>query len=316
MSYEIMQSAFTAVVLSAIIGGCGTDTAADRDTETPTTSEDPEDTSSDSAMSASDSDSGDTGFELTGFSTPESALHDEEADIYLVSNINGSASAKSDNGFISTVSPNGEILDLKWIDGADDSVVLDAPKGMGIFEDILFVADITSVRKFDRKTGEPLGEIAVEDAVFLNDIAVSAKGRVFVSDSTAGFVYVIETDDGCRRFAEGDPFVSPNGLVADGERLFIATDNEILHLDEDGVVLSRLSAPSGFLDGLVLLEDGRLIVSSWDSRAVYITDSDSEFETLFSGFSGAADIGFDATRSRVLMPMLNAGSFLVEPLDR
>ena len=62
-------------------------------------------------------------------STPESALHDPEADVYLVSNINGGPCDRDDNGFISRVSPDGQVLDLKWIDGADPGVTLHAPKG-------------------------------------------------------------------------------------------------------------------------------------------------------------------------------------------
>ena len=72
------------------------------------------------------------------------------ADVYLVSNINGELAAKDDNGFIARLSPTGEILTLKWIDGAADGVTLHAPKGMALAHDTLFVADIDAVRLFDR----------------------------------------------------------------------------------------------------------------------------------------------------------------------
>src|SRR5690349_877932 len=55
---------------------------------------------------------------VTGFSTPESVFHDTEADIYYVTNINGGPGDKDDNGFISKLSPDGTIAELKWIDGA------------------------------------------------------------------------------------------------------------------------------------------------------------------------------------------------------
>ena len=53
-----------------------------------------------------------------GLSTPESVEYYAADDIYLVTNINGSPFEKDDNGFISKVSPTGEMIDLKWIDGA------------------------------------------------------------------------------------------------------------------------------------------------------------------------------------------------------
>ena len=70
-----------------------------------------------------------------GFSVPESMLHDGVADVYLVSNINGSALEADGNGFISRVAPSGEVLELKWIDGEAEGVTLNGPKGMAIVGD-------------------------------------------------------------------------------------------------------------------------------------------------------------------------------------
>jgi hypothetical protein len=67
-----------------------------------------------------------------GFTTPESMVYDAESDIYLVSNINGEPLGADDNGFIAKVSPEGKITEGKWIDGAKDTVKLDAPKGMAL----------------------------------------------------------------------------------------------------------------------------------------------------------------------------------------
>ena len=118
-----------------------------------------------------------------GFATPESVLHDTAADLYLVSNINGSPLEKDDNGFISRVSPEGQVVALKWIDGAAEGVTLNAPKGMAISGDTLYVADIDALRMFDRATGAPKGQIAVEGATFLNDLAVAPAGGVYLTDS-------------------------------------------------------------------------------------------------------------------------------------
>ena len=87
------------------------------------------------------------GFVLSGvgFSTPESVLYDPEADVYLVANIHGGPSARDGNGFISRLSPEGEVIALKWIDSAAEGVTLDAPKGMALVGERLFVADIDVV---------------------------------------------------------------------------------------------------------------------------------------------------------------------------
>src|SRR5690349_9274043 len=105
-----------------------------------------------------------------GFSTPESVLYDADSDVYLVSNINGAPAGVDDNGYITKVSPDGKIAEAKWIDGAKDTIKLDAPKGMAIANGVLYVADITNVRMFDAKTGEPKGDIKIDGSTFLNDI--------------------------------------------------------------------------------------------------------------------------------------------------
>ena len=82
--------------------------------------------------------------------------------MYLVANINGGPSDKDGNGFISRISPEGEVIALKWIDGAAESVTpftLNAPKGMALTGDRLFVADIDVVRVFDRERGDWLDEV-------------------------------------------------------------------------------------------------------------------------------------------------------------
>ena len=50
------------------------------------------------------------------------------------------------------------------VDTAKADVKLDAPKGMAIVGNVLYVADITFVRKFDAKSGKALGEIKIDGA--------------------------------------------------------------------------------------------------------------------------------------------------------
>ena len=124
--------------------------------------------------------------EEVGFQTPESVLHDTAQDLYLVTNINGEPLAKDDNGFISRLTPDGTVQELRWIDGSDEDVTLHAPKGMAVIGDTLFVADIDCVRLYELELGEELGEMCRETAVFLNDIAVGPNRELFVTDTGSG----------------------------------------------------------------------------------------------------------------------------------
>src|SRR5690606_122248 len=94
---------------------------------------------------------------------------------------NGSPAEKDGNGYISRVRPDGSVEAPRWIDGEAEGVRLSAPKGMALKGDTLFVADIDSVRAFSRQTGEAWGGVGVENASFLNDLAVG-DGVLYVTD--------------------------------------------------------------------------------------------------------------------------------------
>lgn len=262
-----------------------------------------------------------------GFATPESVLHDAAADVYLVSNISGSPLEKDDNGFVSRVSPDGTVLDLKWIDGAREGVTLSAPKGMAIAGDTLYVTDIDTLRLFDRATGAPKGEIAIEGATFLNDLAFAPAGGVYLTDSglkagASGFepsgsaaVYHVHADGTVEPLLEDASLPGPNGVAFDGDRLLVVTfgASELFTI-EGGAKKVLASLPKGGLDGLARLPDGRWAVSSWEGQAVYAGPVTGPFAEMAGGLPAPADIGIDAGRGRLLVPKFTENEVLILPI--
>src|SRR4029077_12511341 len=126
---------------------------------------------------------------VEGVLTPESVLHDPVQDIYFVSNINGGPTTKDNNGFISRVRPDGAVENLKFIEGGHGGVTLNAPKGLAIRGDTLWVADIDIVRSFDAKTGAARDSVSLAGlgAVFLNDIAIAQTGALYITDTGIRF---------------------------------------------------------------------------------------------------------------------------------
>ena len=97
---------------------------------------------------------------------PESVLLDSKNNVLYVSSIDGTPETKDGNGFISQVTLDGKIKNLKWATG------LDAPKGMGLFNNNLYVADISRLVTIDTKTGKVTQTLEIEGAKFLNDVTV------------------------------------------------------------------------------------------------------------------------------------------------
>ena len=252
-----------------------------------------------------------------GLQTPESVLHDATSDLYLVSNINGVPSEKDGNGFISRLSSDGSVAMLRWIAGGRNGVTLHAPKGMAIVGDTLFVADIDCVRKFNRTTGAPSGETCIEGASFLNDVAAGADGTVYVSDTgvkidASGMtptgsdaVHRIGSDGTAAVLVQGADLQRPNGLLWTGSGLVVVPfgGNEVWTYDNAGKRTTVASTPSGQLDGVVGLPDGSLLVSSWEAGAVYRISDEGAVTTFVTDVPSPADLGYDAKRRRVAIPL-------------
>ncbi|MBI4420689.1 MAG: SMP-30/gluconolactonase/LRE family protein [Gemmatimonadetes bacterium] len=255
----------------------------------------------------------------TGFKTPESVLYDAAADVYLVSNINGSPTDQDNNGFISRVGPDGKVANLRWIAGGANGVTLHAPKGMAIKGDTLFVADITAVRLFNRTTGASLGARAVHGATFLNDVAVGPDGTVYFTDSglkaappSQGFaesgtdaVYRFGAGGRAVAVATGSRLGRPNGITVDSAGISVVTfgSGEVYRLDtRTGARTDLPKPPKGQLDGVERLADGSLLISSWEGQAVYRL-SGTAYTTAVDSVPSPADIGYDRKRSAVLIPI-------------
>ncbi|MEZ4398812.1 MAG: hypothetical protein R3B06_02245 [Kofleriaceae bacterium] len=250
-----------------------------------------------------------------GLATPESVLYDAANDRYLVSNINGTPFAVDDNGYIAVVAPDGKVVAGTWIDGAAADVTLNAPKGMAIVDGVLWVADITALRKFDLATGKPLGEVAIPGAEFLNDVAATADGGVVVTDTAVDQAFASTGHDAIYKVAKDgtvstlikDPALGgPNGVVvdADGSAWVVSfSSGELYKVDPAGAKQPGEKLPKGQLDGVIALPGGDLLVSSWEGSAVYRGKPGGPWTSVVDNVKAPADIGWDSKRGWVLVPL-------------
>ena len=262
---------------------------------------------------------------VDGFQTPESVLYDDQADVYLVSNINGTPFDKDDNGFIAKVSPppDAKLAEPAWIDGKNEKVTLNAPKGMAFLGDVLYVADIDTVRMFDRKSGEPKGEVKVKGATFLNDVA-AGKDAVYVSDTALDKEFKPGKSQGvwqikgtkATQVAKGD-LGAPNGLLVQGDDVWVVTfaTGEIYKLGKGGKKEAAEKLPKGQLDGIVAGADGTLYVTSWEGSAVLHGKPGSWTEGP-SGVKSPADLAIDSKRNVLVIPLFQENRVEIHEVPR
>jgi sugar lactone lactonase YvrE len=229
--------------------------------------------------------------------TNESVLYDKDRDVIYVANINGVPDAKDNNGFISKLSVDGKITDLKWV------TKLHAPKGMGLSGNKLFVADIDRVVEIDVTNGKTTKAYPVKGAKFLNDVTVDSKGIVYISDTGTGAVHRIENGK-VTTYLENIQG-GPNGLLAEDDRLMLLTfeGKTVSTVDSAKQVTMRADGIDN-LDGIEAMGDGGYLLSSWNGMIHYVDKDWKKFMILDTRADSvsAADIDYIQEKKLLLIP--------------
>ncbi len=251
---------------------------------------------------------------------PEAARFDPELGVYFLANINGSPLGKDGNGYISRLTREGKVDSLKFIASGRGGVTLNAPKGMAIAGDTLWVADIDVARAFDKRSGKPLATVSLAGrANFLNDAVVGPDGAIYMTDTGVA-------DDGKGGMAHPGPdqvfrienrkatvvlkFADkpgPNGITWDSaaSRFLIVSFQgpSIFQWAPGDSAPTVVAEGPGMMDGIEPLGDGRFVVSTWTDSSLFVLQG-KQITKLVGGLPGAADIALDRERGRVAVPLL------------
>ncbi len=233
------------------------------------------------------------------FKVPESVYYDEARNVIYVANIVGDSRDKDRQGFISKLSPDGNVLILEWINN------LNAPKGMGVYKNLLYVTDITAVVVINIDSGNIIESYNIEDASFLNDIAVSPEGLVYVSDSDKNRIHLISKGN-VETWLDDEMLGGPNGLFWDHKYLMVASsgDAKFRKIDMSNKNIIDVVSEIGIGDGIAKDAKGNYIVSSWAGQVFYIFENGDKIELLNTQEKqmNTADLDFNTKDNLVLIP--------------
>lgn len=251
-------------------------------------------------------------WEVDGLDSPESVAYDPGMRVLYVSNINGAPTEKNGAGYISRLCMDGRVLDRHWATG------LNAPKGMAVVGERLYVADIDQLVVIDTASGEVVGRYPAPGAKFLNDVAVTGEGDVYVSDMFDDAIYQLSFGK-FGLWLKDKALQSPNGLYARRGHLVVAAWGErtegfdtrvsgslkTVAYEEKRIV--DLTPPLGQLDGVEADGRGRYLVSDWMAGKVYLVGPTGDVRLLLELEQGTADIGYVVEDRLLLVPRMLAG---------
>ncbi|MBU1171236.1 MAG: SMP-30/gluconolactonase/LRE family protein [Proteobacteria bacterium] len=236
-----------------------------------------------------------------GLLVPESVLYHKESQILFVSNINGKPTEKNGEGFISRLSLDGKILDLKW------AVGLNAPKGSVIYKNRFYVSDIDRLAEIDLETGQVLAMYPAPGSAFLNDVTADNMGNIYVSDMDEKASAIWRLSGGkFDVWFNGPEIRSPNGLYMEENKLMVGNsgDGKIKSIRiSDKAIVDFATVGSG-IDGLRPDGKGNYIVSDWQGKTSVVSPERKPVLLMDTSASqiNSADLEYVVEKQLLLIP--------------
>jgi len=251
---------------------------------------------------------------------PESVKYDADQDVFFISNMVGFGSVKDANGYIIEVRAGDLSRSKVFAENGKGGVVLDAPKGMAIHGDTLWICDIDVMRAIDRKTGVSLGNLDLKPlgALLLNDVTFGGDDAMYITDTgilmtEKGVIYqgadkIFRVANGkAQVISQGAGLMRPNGITWDKEAnsLVVVTfdpfHSQMYTLSPTGE-RRLLAKGNGKFDGIEPLGGGKYMVASWNDSSVRLLGK-GENRRVANNVLSPADIGFDTRRNRLAIPL-------------
>ena len=258
------------------------------------------------------------------FSQPESAYFytsgSTDPGVYFISSTNG-----DDVGWVSKLAADGSMINSRW---ATD---LRHPMGMRVSGKRLWINNTTEIVGLNLDNPDDRIVHPIDGAISLNDLATDSSGHAYVSDSMNSRVVRVDLATG-----ENSTYIStlpssPNGVLIQGDRLYIASWGVMSDRPEeraewitktagdlywvslkDAKKSRQIIAPElGNLDGVEIDQKGNIYVSDWESGKLYKISSGAKMVVDLGQYGqGLADIGLNSLTGELVLPVMLSSEVL------
>jgi hypothetical protein len=266
---------------------------------------------------------------ITGLALPESVIAYNDG--YFVSDIgfNLDPMAKDGDGAISYINKAGKLEAFKYFNDT-----LNAPKGLEIIGNVLYVADIDHLKGYDITTRKKVFDLNLEGkAALLNDVSRVNDSLLVVTDSFKDNVLLVNAHTGTYSILNGNIPV-PNGVLYDAHTDEVYVCSMGANMDSTGKLFRKKLhdgnavfepmevSPVGLFDGIVQLDDDHLLVSDWitiknpEKGNLYVYDIAAKSYRRIAIKRSPADIALDKKHRTLLIPELLDNRLEVLPLAK
>ena len=267
--------------------------------------------------------------QITGLRNPAGFLVDASTDTYYLSNQNGGPNDHDNNGFISQLDVEGKILKLKFIEGGQNGVKLDAPKGLALVGRTLYVSDIDKVRGFELPSGRPVPgvDLSTFPVDFLTGLVTDGRGLLYIADSGADTIYRVDLRSGGQPvvLVKNKELAGPHGLAvhpSTGALIVVSWNTgKILEISPAGAITvlfsnSLFNWHFGNLMGVDFDAFGNMYVSDFSQGKVLRIDSRLHIRTIAEFLTTPAGLAIDRKHHVILVPYLMGNVAEINGLGR
>lgn len=241
------------------------------------------------------------------FNFAESCVFDAKRNLILVVNSGDRQDKARNDGYVSLIHPDGTVHTPKWIGATRNGLELYNPLGSAIQNDELYIVDTDTVRIFELNTGKPLRSYPVAGSTFLNGIAVSDDGTMYISNTRpSSTVFKVEKDGSSSIFIQGGSLKDPNGVAIDHDGNIVVVNignRDVLTYSPEGELIKTEKAAEKGSDGVVILKDGAKYISSVRHGIISGIKEGENVATVATGIPHAASMCYDSIQHQLVIPM-------------
>ena len=217
----------------------------------------------------------------TLFKRPESIVYDSLRNRLDVSNYNKNRrNIELCNDYISILDLNGNLIELKWIEG------LRAPTGLYIHADFLYIVERDGISKYSISDKEIAWKQIIPNAAFLNDLVIDEKGCIYYTDTSPKQPKESIIGMICNEKADtliDEQIIRANGLFLHDKNLIVGNSGDrcLKSIDKESFKINNIAElDTGVIDGIKPFKSNKYLVSLNEGRLFLISPNNKVEELL------------------------------------